>query len=70
LTSSSLKKKASESAKAYLPKVKALLGFGIDLRNICEKIQNTARVTPLVIVPGDKLDEVLVKRDTGLGIED
>lgn len=50
--------------------MKALLGFGIDLCDVCEKIKNTARVTPLVIVPGDKLDEVLVEGDTGLGIED
>jgi hypothetical protein len=27
-------------------------------------------VTPLVVVPGDKLDEVGVKGDTSLGIED
>lgn len=27
-------------------------------------------VAPLVVVPGDELDEVLVQGDTGLGIED
>mmetsp|Transcript_27803 Transcript_27803/g.50675 ORF Transcript_27803/g.50675 Transcript_27803/m.50675 type:complete len:373 (-) Transcript_27803:66-1184(-) len=34
------------------------------------QIDNTAGVTPLVIVPGDKLDEVGVKHDTGTGIKD
>lgn len=47
-----------------------LLGFGINLCDVCKKVKNTARVTPLVIVPGDKLNEVLVERDTGLGIKD
>jgi hypothetical protein len=50
--------------------VKALLGFGINLCDVCKEVKNTARVTPLVIVPGDKLDEVLVERDTSLGIKD
>jgi hypothetical protein len=53
-----------------LPKVKALLRFGIDLCDVCEKIKDTARITPLIVVPGDKLDEVLVERNTGLGIKD
>ena len=35
-----------------------------------EKIEDTARVTPLVVVPRNQLDEVLVEGDTGLGIED
>ena len=42
----------------------------IDLGDVCEEIENTARVAPLVVVPRDKLDEVLVEGDTGLGIED
>src|SRR5688572_30800069 len=46
-----------------------LLG-GIDLGNVGKEIEDTAGVTPLVVVPGDKLDEVVVERDTGLGIED
>lgn len=35
-----------------------------------EEIKDTTRVTPLVVVPGNQLDEVLVEGDTGLGIED
>jgi hypothetical protein len=37
---------------------------------IKEEVDNTVAVTPLVIVPGNELDEGLVKSDTGLGIED
>jgi hypothetical protein len=50
--------------------VKALLGFGINLCDVCKEVKNTARVTPLVIVPGDKLDEVLVQGDASLSVED
>ena len=34
------------------------------------EVNNTARVAPLVVVPGDELDEVGVEHDTGIGIED
>jgi hypothetical protein len=47
-----------------------LAGFGINLGNVCEKIEDTTGVAPFIIVPGDKLVEVLVERNTGLGIED
>lgn len=47
-----------------------LLGCGVDLGNVCKEVENTAGVTPLVVVPGDELDEVLVEGDTGLGVED
>jgi hypothetical protein len=46
-----------------------LLG-GIDLGNVGQEVEDTAGVTPLVVVPGDQLDEVVVEGDTGLGIED
>lgn len=36
------------------------LGIAIDLGNVYQKVKNTTRVTPLIIVPGDELDEVLV----------
>jgi hypothetical protein len=49
---------------------KLLLGFGINLRNIGKKVKNTTGVTPLVVVPGNQLDKVVVERDTGLGVED
>ena len=34
------------------------------------EVNNTARVSPLVIVPGNKLDEGRVEHDTGTGIKD
>lgn len=37
---------------------------------LTDEVNNTAGVTPLVVVPGDELDEVGVKGDTGLGVED
>jgi len=42
----------------------------INLGNVGQEVEDTARVAPLVVVPADKLDEVLVERDTGLGVED
>ncbi len=42
----------------------------IDLRHVAEKIQNTTAVAPLVVVPRNELDEVLVQADAGLGVED
>ena len=35
-----------------------------------KKVKNTAGVTPLVVVPGNQLDKVVIERDTGLGVED
>ena len=52
-----------------LSAVKKLLGT-ILLGNVDQEIADAPRVTPLVVVPGDQLDEVLVQLDTGLGIED
>ena len=37
---------------------------------LTEEIQDTARVAPLVVVPGDKLDEMVVKSNACLSIED
>jgi len=37
---------------------------------VLHEVNNTARVAPLVVVPGDELDEVGVEHDTGIGIED
>jgi hypothetical protein len=47
-----------------------LLGPGIDLGNVADEVDHTAGVAPLVVVPRDQLDEVVVERDTGLGIKD
>ena len=44
--------------------------MAINLGNVCDEIAHAARVAPLVVVPADELDEVLVERDTGLGVED
>jgi hypothetical protein len=35
-----------------------------------EQVTDTAGVSPLVIVPRDKLDEVVVERNSSLGVED
>ena len=35
-----------------------------------EEVEASVRVTPLVVVPRDKLDKVVVERDTGSSIED
>ena len=39
-------------------------------RKLTEKIQNTSRVAPLVVIPGDELDKVVVESNAGLDIED
>jgi len=42
----------------------------LELGSVEEEVDNTVAVAPLVVVPGDELDEGLVQSDTGLGIED
>jgi len=42
----------------------------LELAGVEEEVDHTVAVTPLVIVPGNELDEGLVKSDTSLGIED
>lgn len=37
---------------------------------LTDEVEAAAGVAPLVVVPGDELDEVLVQLDTGRGIED
>jgi len=54
----------------YLFVSRSNLLLGIGLGDVGEEVEDTTAVTPLVVVPGDKLDKVLVERDTGLGIED
>lgn len=43
---------------------------GVDLGDVGEEVEDTARVAPLIIVPRDNLDEVVVEGDASLGIED
>ena len=45
---------------------KSLLG----LEHVADQVDNTVAVAPLVVVPRDKLDEVVVQGNTSLGIED
>jgi hypothetical protein len=40
------------------------------LGDVHQEVANAPRVTPLVVVPRDQLDEVLVQLDTSLGIKD
>lgn len=42
----------------------------VNLGDVGQEVEDTSAVTPLVVIPADKLDEVLVEGDTGLGIED
>ena len=46
-----------------------LLG-SINLGDVRNQVEYATAVTPLVVVPADKLDEVVVEGDTGLGVED
>jgi hypothetical protein len=42
----------------------------INLGDVGQEVQDTSAVSPLIVVPADQLDEVLVERDTGLGVKD
>jgi hypothetical protein len=44
------------------------LCLGIHLRHVCEKVQDSSRVAPLVIVPGNHLNEVVVQSNASLGV--
>lgn len=44
--------------------------LGIDSGDVLHEVNNTSRVSVLVIVPGNKLDELRVEHDTGISIED
>lgn len=43
---------------------------GVLLGNINQEVADAPRVTPLIVVPGNQLDEVLVQLDTSFGVED
>lgn len=38
--------------------------------HVGDQVDNALGVSPLVVVPGNKLDKVVVQGDTGLGVED
>jgi hypothetical protein len=42
--------------------------LGIYLRDVCEKVQDSSRVAPLVIVPGNHLDEVIIQSNASLDV--
>jgi hypothetical protein len=44
----------------------ALLG----LEYVADQVDDAVAVAPLVVVPGDELDEVLVQSDSSLGVKD
>ena len=56
----------SQSAAA----LKTRLVCTVDLCHVRQQVEDPARVTPLVVVPRHELHEVIVERDTCLGIED
>ena len=42
----------------------------VHLGHVRDKLDDTARVAPLVVVPRDELDEVGVQGDASSGVED
>ena len=44
--------------------------FRVDLAHVSDQIQNLVAVAPLVIIPGNQLEEVGIQRDAGGGIVD
>lgn len=61
---------ASGARKENSGRRRSLLGGGVLLGSVDEEVNDTVGVTPLVVVPGDELDEVLVELDTSGGVED
>src|ERR1700744_3449054 len=45
-------------------------GFTRSDKALTQKVNDTSGVTPLVVIPGYKLDEMVVQSNAGLGIED
>ena len=43
---------------------------GVHLVHVGDEVEHAVGVAPLVVVPGDELDEVLVERDAGVCVED
>mmetsp|Transcript_27631 Transcript_27631/g.56627 ORF Transcript_27631/g.56627 Transcript_27631/m.56627 type:complete len:414 (+) Transcript_27631:378-1619(+) len=46
------------------------LNLGVNSSDVLHEVNNTARVAPLIVIPGNKLDEVGVEHDTGISIKD
>ncbi len=45
-------------------------GGGVLGGDVGDEVAHAAGVTPLVVVPGDELDEVGAQLDSGVGVED
>ena len=45
-------------------------GLGVDTSDVGDQVADSSRVSHLVVVPSDELDELVVEGDTGLGVED
>ena len=59
------------NTKGKLPKTPSLNALGtIDLGHVDHQVDNAVGVAPLVVVPGDELDEPGVEHDASLGVED
>jgi hypothetical protein len=40
------------------------------MKALTQKVNDTSGITPLIVIPGNKLDKVVIEGDTGLGIKD
>ena len=43
--------------------------MSIDLGDVCKQVEDSSRVAPLVVIPGDKLDEVVIESNACLDVE-
>merc|ERR1711943_133491 len=64
----------SNEAQALTPEKSAYgrvhLHVAVRLRHVNAEVHEAVRVAPLVVVPGNKLDEALVQRNARLDVED
>jgi hypothetical protein len=49
---------------------RALQSLGVNGVHVRAEVDNAVGIAPLVVVPGDELDEVVVESDAGLSVED
>merc|ERR1712087_696966 len=56
--------------QTYVESLNLSGNFGVNGSTVLHQVNNTARVSPFVIVPGNTLDEAWVKHNSGTGIED
>lgn len=58
------------TSKRPFRKTEDLGGLGVDTGDVSDQVADSSRVSHLVVVPSDELDELVVEGDTGLGVED